>query len=75
MSGHYVGWIFVKWRWDVRIDCIVRGEVNTVIHFLYLHTVVLPIILLCDLLELNHTNIVSFFYLREQAIIKPWASL
>lgn len=70
-----IGWFFVKRCWDVRIDCIIGGEVNTVIHFLNLHTVVLPIVLLSYLLELNNSNIISFLHLGEQTVIKPRPSL
>lgn len=60
-----IGWLFVKRCWDVGIDRIVRGEVNPIIYFLNIHTVVLPIVLLSYLLELNHSNIISFLDLRE----------
>lgn len=69
-----IGWFFIKRCWDVWVNCIVGREVNTIINFLNLHTIVLPIVLLSYFLEFDNPNIISFLDLREQTVIKSWSS-
>lgn len=45
-----IGWVFIKWGWDIRINSSIGWEVNSIINFLYLYAVVLSIVLFCNLL-------------------------
>jgi hypothetical protein len=51
--------------WDVRVDGVVGGEVKPIVDLLFLNAIVLPIVLLGNLLEFNHSNICSLFNLRK----------
>lgn len=74
MGGFDVCWGPVEGGRDVGVDCLIGGEVESVVHLLYLYAIVLPVVFVSDLLEFNHTDIRSFFHLLEKAIVVPRAS-
>lgn len=74
VGGLDVCWRLVEGRGDVGIDCLVGGEVESIVDLLLLDAVVLPVVLFSDLLKFDHADIRPSFHLLEKTVIVPRAS-
>lgn len=74
MHRLYVCGLLEEGNRHIWIDCGIGRKVYSIVDLLDLNTVILAVIFLSYFLELNYSDICSFFNLLENAIIKSRSS-